>query len=90
MSISATLAYATLKQTARFLISRSRRSRSSGVSSFESLRPRIVRLLLEDHRGGDDRPGERAAADLVDAGHQAGDVDDAAQLGGAQEGAWRA
>ena len=44
MSISATLAEATLKQTARFLISRSRRSRSSAVSSFESLRPRIVRF----------------------------------------------
>jgi hypothetical protein len=43
-------------------------------------------LLLEDHGGGDDRAGERAAADLVDAGHQPGDIDDAAQLGGAQEG----
>ena len=44
MSISATLALATLKQTARLRISRSSRSRSSGVSSFESLRPRIVRF----------------------------------------------
>ena len=85
-SISSTLASAMLQQTARRRISRSSRSRSSGCSSFESLRPRIVALSSQDHGGGDHRPGERPAADLVDPGHRPADVDDQAQLVGAEEG----
>ena len=46
----------------------------------------MVRSLVEDDRSGDHRAGQRAAPDLVDAGHQAAHVDDQSKLLGAKKG----
>ena len=43
-------------------------SRSSSVSTFESASPFGTLLEVEHHRRRHDRPGERPAPDLVDAG----------------------
>ena len=71
-SISSTLASAMQQHSALARISSNSVRASRGVSCLESVRPLIGLQLVEDHRRGHHRPGQRAAAGLVDAGHQAG------------------